>query len=371
MIPLTIELEVGQKKDFTFLGWKEDGLAFYATAPDGQPAVIVPVTAYPAESDTGKPYRFPRMVPLEIVPKRFELGWTARQLEVLGRWRDAKLAEVGVLPVEELFVWDKMRNPPPLRSSGEIQRKRQDEKEGWERHYKVLSESSFWELLDPFINAGVLDEFMRGEWADELGEDFRKMVVGVQLFNFDWHHAYDSTGTSTSPQSMAGDRERVRFVMRGDNKRDYWLTSVDVRLLTDREAQAYAVMQPLMQGPSASRQRVQKTVESEGPVHRSELRARTNLAARLNEDCSVATIPQRRGEARRLGIEPELQALLKRIIAAGGTIPRIKLRQGKTDTFQPEKLLRSQTAQALLKAGLLGSQKNGRTTVFWAKTVTD
>lgn len=100
-------------------------------------------------------------------------------------------------------------------------------------------------------------------------------------------------------------------------------------------------------------------------------RDRPKPRARFENDFSLAVIPQRKGEPLRLTIEPELQSLLKRIIAAGGNIPRTKLRQDKTDTFQPEKLLRSQTAQAVVKAGLLGSQRKGRTTVFWAKSAAD
>src|SRR5262245_2292875 len=103
---LTIEWEDGRKQEFTFIGWKDDGLAFYATNADGQPTVIVPVSAYPDDCDTGEPYRFPRIVPSEIVPKRFELGWTTRHREVLQRWLEAKLAEVDALPAEKLFFWD-------------------------------------------------------------------------------------------------------------------------------------------------------------------------------------------------------------------------------------------------------------------------
>lgn len=85
----------------------------------------------------------------------------------------------------------------------------------------------------------------------------------------------------------------------------------------------------------------------------------------------MAVIPQPKGELLRLTIEPELRSLLKRIIEAGGDIPRTELRKGKTDTFPPEKLLRSEAAKTLLKAGLLGSQRNGRTTVFWARARAD
>ena len=92
-----------------------------------------------------------------------------------------------------------------------------------------------------------------------------------------------------------------------------------------------------------------------------------DCGARYENDFSVAVIYQRKGEPLRLTIEPELRSLVKRIIAAGGNIPRIELRKDKTDTFQPEKLLRSKTAKSLLKAGLLGCQRTGRTTVFWAK----
>ena len=89
--------------------------------------------------------------------------------------------------------------------------------------------------------------------------------------------------------------------------------------------------------------------------------------AQLEKDFSLAVIPQGKGEPLRLAIEPELQSLLKRIVEAGGSLPRTTLRKSKTDTYQPEKLLCSETAKALMKAGLLGRQLTGRTSVFWAK----
>jgi hypothetical protein len=123
--------------------------------------------------------------------------------------------------------------------------------------------------------------------------------------------------------------------------------------------------------------RTRDAVQADG-INRTKAQPRTmkrrdkpKPAARFENDFSLAVIPQRKGEPLRLTIEPELQSLLKRIIQAGGSIPRTMLRKDKTDTFQPEKLLRSQTAQTLVKTGLLGSQRNGRTTVFWAKSQAD
>lgn len=101
-------------------------------------------------------------------------------------------------------------------------------------------------------------------------------------------------------------------------------------------------------------------------------RSKPSQGARFENDFSLARIPQPGGEPLPITIEQELQALLKRIIEAGGQIPRTKLREGKADNYQPEKLLRSKAAKALLKAGLLGSHNpSGRTTVYWAKLQSD
>lgn len=89
--------------------------------------------------------------------------------------------------------------------------------------------------------------------------------------------------------------------------------------------------------------------------------------ARFENDFSVAVIPQKNGKEVPLTIETELQALIQNIVAAGGNMPRTKLRNGKSDTYQPEKLLMSKTAKALKKAKLLGTNRSGRTTIFWAK----
>jgi hypothetical protein len=89
--------------------------------------------------------------------------------------------------------------------------------------------------------------------------------------------------------------------------------------------------------------------------------------ARFENEFSVAIIPKRNGQEIPLTIEAELQDLIKKIMASGGNVPRTKLRSGKSDTYQPEKLLVSKIAKELIKARLLGKNKSGRTTVFWAK----
>ena len=89
--------------------------------------------------------------------------------------------------------------------------------------------------------------------------------------------------------------------------------------------------------------------------------------ARFEDDFSIAVISKKDGTEDFLTIENELRSLIKKIIAAGGKQPRTKLRSDKLDTYQPEKLLKSKVAKSLIKTGLLGTSKSGRTTVFWAK----
>lgn len=94
-------------------------------------------------------------------------------------------------------------------------------------------------------------------------------------------------------------------------------------------------------------------------------------SSRFNDDFSVAIIVGRTGKNTPLTIEPELRWLIRRIVEGGGFMPRTKLRNGKSDAYQPEKLLASSAARCLITAGLLGTKKSGRTTVFWAKQVAD
>ena len=79
-------------------------------------------------------------------------------------------------------------------------------------------------------------------------------------------------------------------------------------------------------------------------------------------------VSQRNGILLRLPISPELRnRLLMPIINLGGFCSRTRLQKDKND--QPEKLLRSRVAQALVKAGLLGKDKLvGREIVYWVKT---
>jgi hypothetical protein len=93
----------------------------------------------------------------------------------------------------------------------------------------------------------------------------------------------------------------------------------------------------------------------------------TKRIARFENDYSIAMIPQEHGSETPMAIEPELRTLIKTIMEAGGNVPRTTLRNGKSDPYQPEKLLLSKVAKALIRNNLLGTTKSGRTTVFWAK----
>jgi len=88
--------------------------------------------------------------------------------------------------------------------------------------------------------------------------------------------------------------------------------------------------------------------------------------ARIKEDFSMAYVPRGVREEMPITIEPELGSLIKKIVDAGGSLPRTKLREHKP-AFRPEKLFESKNAKKLIKARLIGVTKNGRTRVFWAK----
>ncbi|MEI6195148.1 MAG: hypothetical protein WCS42_12545 [Verrucomicrobiota bacterium] len=89
--------------------------------------------------------------------------------------------------------------------------------------------------------------------------------------------------------------------------------------------------------------------------------------ARFENNYTVALIPRKDGKETAMTIEPELLGFLRKIFASGGIVPRTKLRNEISDNYQPEKLLMSKVAKALIKAKLVGSNKSGRTTVYWAK----
>ena len=98
--------------------------------------------------------------------------------------------------------------------------------------------------------------------------------------------------------------------------------------------------------------------------------------ARFEDDYQIAVIPTKhKGKELNLSLEPELRTLIKEIIVAGGRLSRKEAIQkftnkhGKanSENYQPEKLFRSKIAITLIKAGLLGTDKASRTSVFWAK----
>ena len=256
MKPLTIERVKGQRQEFTFLGWKHDGLAFYAADPDGKPAVITPVSAYPDDSSSGEPYRFPRIVLLEIIPKQFEIGWSDYHRKVLKRWREAELAEVDAMAPASLFVFGAMHNPRPSRTPAEINQQRQERKMAVEFHFRMLMDIPLEELIfpiAPLTNYRLID-FSSGRWADEMGEDFRSMMSETMAFGKRWRSAYGVGQDYEADQSILRAMRSVQYVMRGDGKKDYHLTGISVRLPTDLEAQAYAQMQQCQGGDNLPKQ---------------------------------------------------------------------------------------------------------------------
>ena len=107
---------------------------------------------------------------------------------------------------------------------------------------------------------------------------------------------------------------------------------------------------------------------------------RSKPVARFVNDFQLAVIPPRsKGKELNLSIEAELRTLIKEIVTAGGSLSRttaiqmFKTKHGKanSENYQPEKLLRSKIAKTLIKAGLLGTDKASRTSVFWAKVQAD
>jgi hypothetical protein len=98
--------------------------------------------------------------------------------------------------------------------------------------------------------------------------------------------------------------------------------------------------------------------------------------ARFEKDYTIAVIPPKKiGKEFNWNIESELWTLVKEIVAAGGRLSRqdaikqftIKHGKGNSENYQPEKLLQSKTAKALIKAGLIGTDKLARTSTFWVK----
>jgi hypothetical protein len=90
--------------------------------------------------------------------------------------------------------------------------------------------------------------------------------------------------------------------------------------------------------------------------------------SRFEQDFKVAVIARRGGGEQAVTVETELRGLIKKIVEAGGRISRIDLRSGKEPTYQPEKLLESKVAKALIRAKLIGNAKGpGRTVVYWVK----
>jgi hypothetical protein len=101
--------------------------------------------------------------------------------------------------------------------------------------------------------------------------------------------------------------------------------------------------------------------------HKKTKTRRPKLVARFENDYTVAVIPQKSGKETPLTIETELQEFIKKIVKAGGKLPLTKLREGKPTNYRPDKMLNSQNARALLKTGLFGKTRSGRTSTYWAK----
>jgi hypothetical protein len=227
---------------------------------------------------------------------------------------------------------------------------------------------------------GIRDAWMHEDWAAKNGQDLGVMLHERRVFRR-WLETH--TGTRANVFDMTT-RERwreiapprfgerfesnprfleacamVRYRARFADNANTIVYLADCELREEPTAQEFDEVAKLLGAPTKVRR--QMTTKLDKP----------NPHARFERDFSIVVIPQPKGEPLSVAIEPELQSLLKRIIEAGGRIPRTALRKGKSDTFQPEKLLCSQAAKAIMKARLLGRTTKGRTTVFWAKVEAD
>ena len=245
MNPLTIELIQGQRREFDFLGWKRDCSAIYATTSDGRPTIIVPISAYPADCRSGKPYRFPPVTPLRIIPVRLDLAWTPLHYDVLRRWREVELHNVDALSEKDLFVCDALKSPQPTRSPQECDRARERMKGGIEWHYKTLVETPLCELLTNPAYYGALHHFSEGRWATEIGEDYRVMLSEAAKFEFSYRRAYGARSQETDCPGAFSAMSRVRFLMSGQSGERFHLFGVEERHPTDTEARGYALMRRL------------------------------------------------------------------------------------------------------------------------------
>jgi hypothetical protein len=68
MNSLTVEIKQGERQLYTFVGWHEDQVAFYAREQGGNPKLVELSPAYPPNLDTGQPFAFPNLAPTKIYP---------------------------------------------------------------------------------------------------------------------------------------------------------------------------------------------------------------------------------------------------------------------------------------------------------------
>jgi hypothetical protein len=276
MNKLIIELTEGDRQEYTFLGWKDDGLAFYAVRPDGRPAMVEPVAAYPGNVMSKEPFRFPRIIPFEIRPERFRIVWPEHYREVLGRWREAKLAEVSGMTVEKLFPLDALRRPKPTRLPYQVQQARQKQQAEVERHYNNMTGYTLAQLLDPawriLQRVGLHPDVMGSPWAEQLGDGYLKMIKASQDFVQRCLETAQAATVDDVPWDLGKRRDAVQLLMRGDDGRDFHLLHVEVRPPTDREAESHERMSRLhnQSGPARERPAAEaaKAAPQLSPVNR-------------------------------------------------------------------------------------------------------
>jgi len=250
-----------------------------------------------------------------------------------------------------------------------------------------ISNCAKWTLDDARQCPRVRNPILRARWAKQNKRDFQQMADERKEL-LDWLRLPAPSPQKLPPTlSFLSNQQPKDFPSDEftDSLSDFEAASEDEILVaasasycvTFAKGQRAWFMDVQSRAPQNQSER-QEFIQDQGAVIRhTKRRARTterrdkpNRCAHFENNFSLAVIPQRKGEPLRLTVELELRSLVKRIIEAGGSIPRTELRK-ETDTFQPEKLLRSKTAKAIVKAGLLGSQRTGRTTVFWAKVRAD
>jgi len=252
MNSLTIEQQPGVRQKFTFVGWRDDGNSFYARDASGMAKYVELRAHYPHNLDTGYPFEFPKVEPVEIFPVLLvppTCGFSKQDVSGFPRHLDPNLHFLYPQPEHEEALRRSLKEfqaKAAKECAAEIARLKKTpgftagNKAAQQRQIKKIEgnyDSGLTLTLDQLKSGETTaaqklrDEVLVAAWASETGHDLKAMRQVAKVFESQWWTAAGK-GRRMALEAMRDAQSAVRFGIRFAVGGTFYLSHVSIRDLT-------------------------------------------------------------------------------------------------------------------------------------------